>query len=60
MAGNRLAFLPLGESPPSLGWGWVGQEIGKQTFHPKMKKKKDKKATSDFVWWSLQTLFMEL
>lgn len=21
MAGNRLAFLPLGESPASLGWG---------------------------------------
>lgn len=39
MAGNRLAFLPLGESPLSLGWGWVRAETGKQTFRPQKKKK---------------------
>lgn len=49
MAGNRLAFLPLGESPPG---GW---EAAKQTA-PDV----ENKATSEFLWWSPQTLFMEL
>lgn len=39
MAGNRLAFLPLGESPPSLGWG-VAQR--RKTNFPSQEEKKPK------------------
>lgn len=58
MAGNRLAFLPLGESPLSSGWG-VGQRRDRRTSFPSQKEKKKTKP-SDFLWWLLQTLFMEL
>lgn len=41
MAGNRLAFLPLGESLLSLGWGWVREGMGKQVcFLLLLQKKK--------------------
>lgn len=37
MAGNRLAFLPLGESLPSLSWG-VGQKKKRETSLPSPQK----------------------
>lgn len=52
MAGNRLAFLPLGESPP----GGVTHSRANNCPPPEM----ENKAMREFLWWSPQTLFMEL
>lgn len=52
MAGNRLAFLPLGESPP----GGVTRRHTANCPPPG----RQNKAATEVLWWSPQTLFMEL